>query len=363
MSSRIDPRLGPDLVGQRVVVRRRLGGGRVGDLLGELLAWDDGGDGMASVRTRHGAVTVPIAEIVAGKAVPPAPERRKAPHRAIGWAQLEDVAADGWRPLELDWLGRRGHGWRLRAAEGFTGRANSVLAVGDPGSSLEDAVPAAEEWYSSRGLPARFALPWPLDARVVDDPHHPAHPGGADDGHRARESEFDALLRARGYRLDTPTLVLTASAREVAAVVLVPGSPGLPADLELTVDDEPDDDWLAVYRYRGQDLPAVARRLLLSAPTQAFVSVRSGSGTVAVGRAASSRGWTGVSAMEVSPPQRRRGLARTVIGAAAEWALARGDRSLYLQVAEKNVAAQGLYAGTGFAPHHGYHYRVAATIG
>ncbi len=359
MSSRVGPRLGPELVGQRVVVRRRLGGGRVGDLLGELLGWDDGGDGgdgLVRVRTRHGEVAVPIGEVVAGKVVPPPPTRRGAPHRVLAWEQLEDVAADGWRPLQLDWLGQPGQGWRLRAAEGFTGRANSVLALGDPGVPLDEAVVAAEAWYARLGLRPRFALPWPLDAAVVDDPERPDDP---DDGRPARDSELDALLRARGYVLDTPTLVMTASAREVAAGVLVPGSPGLPADLELTVDDEPDDDWLAVYRYRGQDLPAVARRLLLSAPSQAFVSVRAGSGTVAVGRAASSRGWTGVSAMEVSPPQRRRGLARTVIGAVAEWALARGDRSLYLQVAEKNVAAQGLYAGVGFAPHHGYHYRVA----
>ncbi|GAB3590728.1 GNAT family N-acetyltransferase [Angustibacter peucedani] len=349
MSSRVVPRLGPDLVGQRVVVRRRLGGGRVGDLLGELLAWDADGDGLVRVRTRHGEVAVAISEVVAGKAVPPAPTRRGAPHRALGWEQLEDVAADGWRPLELAWLGAPGQGWRLRAAEGFTGRANSALAVGDPGLPLEAAVDAVEAWYGERGLPARFGLPWPLDARAA-----PAE----DDGPPARDSAVDTELRARGYALDTPTLVLTAAPREVAAAVVVPGQPGLPADLELTLDDEPDDDWLAVYRYRGQELPPVARRLLLSAPAQTFVSVRSSSGTVAVGRAASSRGWTGVSAMEVTPRHRRRGLASLVMGALAEWALERGDRSMYLQVAEKNVAAQGLYAGVGFAPHHGYHYRI-----
>jgi GNAT superfamily N-acetyltransferase len=349
VSSRVSPRLGPDLVGQRVVVRRRLGGGRVGDLLGELLAWDTEGDGVARVRTRHGEVAVPIAEVVAGKAVPPPPSRRGAPHRSLGWQQLEDVAADGWRPLELDWLGPRGQGWRLRAAEGFTGRANSVLAVGDPGAPLAAAVDAAEAWYVERGLPPRFAVPWPLDAPAV---------AGEVDGPPARDGDLDTELRSRGYALDTPTLVMTAAAREVAAGVVAPGTPGLPADLELTLDDEPDEEWLAVYRYRGQELPPVARRLLLSAPVQTFVSVRSSSGTVAVGRGASSRGWTGVSAMEVSPPHRRRGLASVVLGRLAEWALEGGDRSMYLQVAEKNVAAQGLYAGAGFAAHHGYHYRI-----
>jgi N-acetylglutamate synthase len=338
VSSRLTPRLGPDQVGQRVVVRRRLGGGRVGDVLGELLAWDASGDGLARVRTRHGEVAVPITEIVAGKPVPPPPVRRGAPHLAIGWEGLQDVAADGWRAPDVEWLGVRGRGWRLRAAEGFTGRANSVLALGDPGLPLPDAVDAAERWYLARSLPPRFAIAWPLDSR---------------------DTELDAVLRSRGYQLDTPTLVMTAAAREVAAAVMGLASRRLPTGLTVTVDDEPDDAWLAVYRYRGQALPPVARRLLLSAPAQAFVSVRSDDATLAVGRAASSRGWTGVSAMDVVAAHRRRGLASAVLGAIAEWALARGDRSLYLQVAEGNAGAHALYRGAGFTDHHGYHYRLA----
>src|SRR4029078_12508359 len=40
LSGRVDPRLGPEHVGQRVVVRRRIGNGRVADVLVGLLAWD-----------------------------------------------------------------------------------------------------------------------------------------------------------------------------------------------------------------------------------------------------------------------------------------------------------------------------------
>ncbi|KQX65613.1 GNAT family N-acetyltransferase [Angustibacter sp. Root456] len=349
MSARLGPRIGPDQVGQRVVIRRGLGQGRFADVLGELLSWDRDGDGVARVLTRHGEVSVPLGQVVAGKPVPPPPVRRGAPHRAIGWEGLEDVAADGWRPVELEWLGVRGQGWRLRAAEGFTGRANSVLPLGDPGIPLDAAVDAAERWYADRGLGTRFCVPWPLDAPVL----------AADEaGQRARDTTLDAVLRERGYALDTPTLVLTAAVRDVARAVLQPGSPGVPPGLRLTVDDAPDDAWLAVYRYRGQPLPEVARRLLLSAPAQAFVSLRDDDGTVAVGRAASSRGWTGITAMEVVEPYRRRGLARLVLGAIAEWGLARGDRSAYLQVAEHNAAARSLYRAVGFAEHHGYHYRV-----
>lgn len=334
MSSRVS-RLGAEQVGQRVVVRRRLPGGRVGDVLGELLGWDDGGDGLAHVLTRHGEVRVPIRDVVAGKAVPPAPVRRGAPHRSISWQRLQDIAADGWRPLELGWLGEPGQGWRLRAAQGFTGRANSVLVLGDPGRPVQVAVAEAESWYRSRGLPPRFAVPWPMDADRLGD-------GAGDVGE-------DRVLRSRGYLLDTPTLVMSAALDEVTA----------PDSLQVTVDAEPDEAWLALYRYRGQALPPVARQLLLSAPAQAFVSVRDGACTVAVGRAASSRGWTGVSAMDVAPSHRRQGLGRIVLGAIAQWGLARGDRSAYLQVAQANAPARALYASAGFAVHHGYHYRLA----
>jgi GNAT superfamily N-acetyltransferase len=339
-------------VGQRVVLRRRLPGGRFADVLGDLVAWDRDGDGLARVVTRHGEVAVALRDVVAGKPVPPPPQRRGAPHRTISWEALEDVAADGWRPVELEWLGARGQGWRLRAAEGFTGRANSVLPLGDPGVPLDAAVDAAEHWYAERGLPPRFCVPWPMDAPALD----------ADDaGERARDTPLDAVLRARGYALDTPTLVLTAALRDVARAVHAPGSPALPDGVRLTVDDQPDDAWLALYRYRGQQLPPVAGRLLSSAPHQAFVSVRAGDSTVAVGRAASSRGWTGVTAMEVAASHRRRGLARAVLGAVAEWGLERGDRSAYLQVAEHNASARALYGSVGFAAHHGYHYRIGAT--
>ncbi|WP_426566009.1 GNAT family N-acetyltransferase [Angustibacter sp. McL0619] len=346
MSGRIDPRLGPEHVGQRVVVRRRIGNGRVADVLGELLSWDQAGDGTARVRSRHGEVVVPLSDVVAGKPVPPAPVRRGAPHAAIGWQGLQDVVADGWRPLEMEWLGAPGQGWRLRAAEGFTGRANSVLAVGDPGMPLGRALQVAEGWYAERGLAARFSLAWPLNDR---------------------DSTLDVLLAERGYVVDTPTLVMSGAARQVLASLKHPGGGGfesgastvLPSGLELTSADEPDDGWLSVYHYRGQELPAVAARLLMSAPAQVFVAVRSGEHVVAVGRGASSRGWTGVTAMEVVPAHRRRGLATVMLGELAAWAVERGDRSMYLQVAEHNSGARGLYAGLGFADHHGYHYRVA----
>ena len=346
MSGRVALRVGPQHVGQRVVLRRAVAGGRYVDVLGDLLSW---ADGVARVRTRAGESAVPIEQVIAGKPVPPPPARRGAPHLSLGVEALEDVAADGWRPLELAWIGVRGRGWRLRAAAGFTGRANSVLTVGDPGMPVPQAISVAQAWYAERGLAPRFALAWALDAPVRSD--------GDDAG--ARQSALDDELRRRGYALDTPTLVLTAATRQVAAAAVRPGVVPLAGGLQLDLADVPDESWLGVYRYRGGPLPPVARSLLLSAPAQVFVSVREGERTVAVGRGASSRGWTGVSAMQVEQSHQRRGLGRELLGAIAGWGLLRGDRSMYLQVAEANESARNLYGAVGFAAHHGYHYRLA----
>ena len=65
--------LGPDDVGHRVMVRRRLPEGGYGDVLGELESWAD----EVVVRDRHGAAhALARTDLVAGKRIPPAPARR-----------------------------------------------------------------------------------------------------------------------------------------------------------------------------------------------------------------------------------------------------------------------------------------------
>ncbi len=76
---------------------------------------------------------------------------------AISIPDLEQRAALGWRAPEEGPLGD----WLLRAAGGFTGRANSALAAGDPGRPLDRAAAAVREWYEARGLPAMIAVPHP----------------------------------------------------------------------------------------------------------------------------------------------------------------------------------------------------------
>ncbi|MDO9336937.1 MAG: GNAT family N-acetyltransferase [Caulobacteraceae bacterium] len=52
--------------------------------------------------------------------------------------------------------------------------------------------------------------------------------------------------------------------------------------------------------------------------------------------------------LAVVPSARRQGLARRLVEAAAVQALALGARALFLEVADNNLAALGLYRGLGF---------------
>jgi ribosomal-protein-alanine N-acetyltransferase len=53
--------------------------------------------------------------------------------------------------------------------------------------------------------------------------------------------------------------------------------------------------------------------------------------------------------LAVAPPSRRMGVGRALVEAAAAEAARRGARALFLEVAEDNPAAIGLYEGSGFA--------------
>src|SRR4029450_8423742 len=119
----------PADAGRRVSVRSRTDDAMLTDVVGDLLEWSHG---VLRIRRRDGSIAE-VAEdrLVAGKTVPASPAR-SAPlsaHTAIDQLELEEIASRGWLGLESRWLGR----WLLRASEGFTGRGNSVLPLGDPG--------------------------------------------------------------------------------------------------------------------------------------------------------------------------------------------------------------------------------------
>ncbi|MFD4398358.1 GNAT family N-acetyltransferase [Kitasatospora sp. NPDC058478] len=312
-------------VGRRVSVRRLSGfvddRPVFRDSIGVLTSWDDHG---LTVAPRTGD-PVSFAEklLVAGKVVPLFPARR-APLPAATPVELQRIAARGWPAVEQEPLG----GWTLRASAGFTRRANSVQALGDPGLPLPDALAAVRRWYAARGLPAYVEVITP----------------GSPDELRA---ELDRL--GAGY---APTLVRTAPLAGLART----GSGPERVRLARTADPA----WLSLYRRVGEDeaLEQAARQVLHGGPSVWFATVPGAPGQppLAIGRCVIDGPWACFGAIEVAPYARRAGLATTVMAVLAARAAEEGATGGYLQVEADNTGAIALYDGLGFTTSHTYHY-------
>ncbi|ASW56647.1 GNAT family N-acetyltransferase [Plantactinospora sp. KBS50] len=355
--------LRPEDVGHRIVVRRTAGT-RAGrplftDALGELAELTDT---HLTVLTTDGPVRIPLSAVHRAKRVPAA--RRPATTRM---AEVERAAEEGWPAPVRERLGD----WVLRAADGWTGRANSALPLGDPGRPLDAALDAVQAWYAERGLPALVNVPLPLAAPV------------------------GAALDRRGWRARPPVLVQTAplatirtaappAADPTAAPATDPtGAPATgptaappaadpttaqpeagrarpPGDARIELRTAPSDGWLGLVTSRkGGRLPEAARHVLTAVDQIRFAHAHPPGDdgppvAIARGTVTGDGRWLGLSLIEVVPAARRRGLARGLVRALADWAAGLGATHAYLQVEEHNTAAVALYRSLGFRTHHGY---------
>ncbi|GAA4298574.1 GNAT family N-acetyltransferase [Streptomyces venetus] len=329
-AGRLEVRITAADVGKRVSVRSLIEhpapGEKFTDTVGVLTSWDKG----VLLITRKDGQSVRIAEsaLVAGKVVPSVPARRRGP--AASYDELARVAARAWRPVESERLGE----WELRAASGFTRRANSVLPLGDPGVPLDEALGAVRRWYADRGLPAYVQTAT---------------------GAEGTQESLCAELEARGW------------VREVTAEMWI--GPLAPiADRadpsEVVLSRTADEAWLARYQRKG--VSEVALRVLGSGPSVWFATVpgaTEGAAPAAVGRCVVDGRWAGFAAVEVDPALRRQGLGTAVMAALARQALDEGASAAWLQVEDENEGARALYAGMGFAAHHAYHHYRAPEAG
>ena len=293
-------------VGHRVVVRRRLDDGRATDVLGELISFDQA---TLVVRTEAGEEhRIPLSHVEAGKRIGPRPTR----YSEI--AALERIADRAWPAPVHEALG----GWILRAADGWTNRANSALPLGDAGRPLPDAIEACHAWYRGRGLLPKITVPLPLRRDV------------------ARE--------LTGWTAQPLVLVQVAALDPAEA-------PAVPVRLE----EHPTPDFLAIVRARKESLPDAALSVLTAVPAVRFAEVRDDDGSLlAITRGAVVEDWLHIGTVEVLPAARRRGLAVAAYQGLAQWATSLGARRAFLQVEERNEAAVALYARLGFTTHHTY---------
>ena len=225
---------------------------------------------------------------------------------------LEQTAARAWPPMTLGALG----GWRLHASSGFSGRANSCWPIGAPDRPLE-------AWYAALGLPALFK---PVDGRA--------------------SRPLSRALAARGYRPRTETLMMT-------------GPLDAPDDGGASVSDQLDAGFCALFTSVQDDPADAAERietLRRIAPPRAFASAAIEGRTAAIGAVAVEGDWAGVFAMRTASEHRRRGLARSVVGALFAAARRAGAKRAWLQVEADNAGAIRLYDGLGFREAYRYRY-------
>ena len=320
--------LGPACLGLRVVVRHLLtgetgpsGGPRMTDVLGVMESWD--GE-VTRIRTEGGLVEVAISSIVSGKPVPPKPSvRLREP-----LATMERRAAQDWPAEETEPLGE----WLLRAAGGYSRRANSALALGDPGVPVAEALRRVEEWYAARGLPA-LVLTVPTEP-VADQ------------------------VGAEGWTAFSDDVLFQVSGVAAALRALDEQAPDAAATADrVTIGDTVDESWWVA----DHDPPFTTHvRAVLTGPDEvALARIEVDGQVVARGRGALNVGSDvrlGLSTLWTRPDLRGQGLGAGVLRALVEWAAESGATSAYLQVEAGNTRAVALYERLGFLTHHSYRY-------
>ncbi|OFL12963.1 acetyltransferase [Corynebacterium sp. HMSC063F04] len=360
--------VGEVTVGRRVIVRRALtdeealaSGKKTTDVIGHVLSMDPfvvRPQVHAGVRADESVAAVDFSDkhILIVKALPDHPVRNS-DIRAVETATAK--AFPGIAHVVES-------GWLLRAGDGITERSNSALPL-EPGASTQPVpLEKIKSFYDSHDLPVRIAIPdriaKPAQA-LVAGPEWTVGP--------------DIVVMTRSLDGDLPPAELAAeshSAEQVldehsAEQVLDEHSVEL-ADVQVDIADQPDDDWLGLYHFRGTTLPEHALQLLrneidgrmcfgrLQVPDN---NAPEGIRTVAITRGTltesdDGRVWLGFSAVEVAADMRRRGLG-TLLGIhMMHWGTQHGADSAYLQVLGSNEAGIALYRTLGFTEHHRHRY-------
>lgn len=362
-------------IGDRVVVRRILPDtpGHLSDVIGHVISVDP-----LQIRPQSVGGFVSDAPVIE---IPPQQVKilKKLSPRRIRNSDiraLEHATARAFPGIEHRWVGP----WLLRAGDGVTERSNSAAPLG-PTAAFEQ-VPLAEicEFYESYELPARILIPERIGNPVLRRLAAIERAGGgagAAGGSGAGVSGAGAGAFGGSWRLGPEIIVMVrdllggveAEDEELSALLhrLREEQQGI----RFQIDDQPDDEWLSLYHFRGKPLPTKALELLRTRieGQMAFGRLVNETGeTLAITRGTLTRGGfedpfdaddpllLGYSAVEVTPQWRRRGLGTRLGAEMMAWGAACGAAQVYLQVIASNKAGIGLYHNLGFREHHRHRY-------
>jgi ribosomal protein S18 acetylase RimI-like enzyme len=266
------------------------------DVLGICTSW---ADGVCTVQPESGpAVAIHVEDIVSGKPVP----RRASVRQRVSARDAERHSLPMWPQVERRSLGE----WELRTDPAPVGRlkkrANSCLALGDPGAPIPEVAAVVRDFYAARD---RTPL---VQVELGSDTEHAFADLGwthVPDG----DAHFMVTSLAMAWRS---------------------------AGRDTEVDLEEDGPRLRVVR-------------------------RSGALEVGTARAAIDGDWLGIHAFGVPPEHRRQGHATAMMAALLEWGAEQGATTVWLHVETDNLPALRMYDGLGFLTHHTNRYLAAGS--
>ena len=213
-------------------------------------------------------------------------------------------------------------GWLMRAANGVTNRANSVLPLEanlEVGAltDFDKKLAVAQEFYKARNLPTIFQVALPT-WQVLSE----------------KLRSIGAVETLCG---NTMVADLTSSKQIVST------------EYEIVQSNQPSDEWLAV-----QPTPGIEK--IMSRCASTFLTVVKNGRAIATCRFALAKDWTSITRVYVHPEFRGQGLAKAIVAAALEASFEQGATKAVLQVEASNAIAIGVYESLGFNFHHEYSF-------
>jgi GNAT superfamily N-acetyltransferase len=240
--------------------------------------------------------------------------------------RIEEAALRAW-PAHTD---TDFDGWRLRFADGYTRRANSITPLSPSRLTLTDKIATCERLYADRGLPATFRL----------TPFAPP--------------ELDGMLAERGYRRKDEV--------EVRACLLSsrPQAPK-PSRVAGTVRSHAVGRWLDIFELLSGTPAtnrAAHRAILNAAPgVRRLLAFWVEGVPVACGMSVLCDGLLGLFDLVTAPAHRNLGYGSEFLRRAVAWGARAKATEAYLQVLERNAGARRIYERAGFEFVYRYHYR------
>lgn len=241
-------------------------------------------------------------------------------------AEIEEAGLKSWPAIDTAMDGR----WVMRAAGGYTKRANSVqsLDVADDGDA-EARIERASRWYRDRSLPPVFRIT-PLAGPAILK---------ALDGWRAFDhSNVLAIdLGPRSFATDENVALLQPTSTDWLAVQqALQGYDDATRDRLRRIVERIKVPARGLVIYAGHGVPVASAIMIV------------GNGIIYTGN------------VVTSSEHRRQGHARKMLETGMAWARQSGARRAAINVMADNVPAIALYNKLGYVHHYDYHYRSPA---